>query len=265
MKLPEALTKKLSKVLVPEKKSDSAPKTTNGVVVKHGDNVFVILDGSTIETPVELAVDAEDGDRVAVQIKDHKATVVSNYSAPPSARTATTFMQLTEDGLVVSPDPESTSMQLLLAPSSMSFRYHDTSRWVDALKISPSSIDRGTDGYIFGAPGLPDDAFEPSSGYENVDCVVHAWRADKLIQMLVEITSNTSVASGSNIYEGDLTAGFLTPALYVTGVGYYDGHAIIGRITPAGKIVVRNASSSAVTVSDTVNLSFTYILDLTEA
>lgn len=263
MNLPPDLVKQFSKVLSPEKDSEPAPKTLNGTIVKNGDSVFVILDGSDIETPVEVAVDVEDGDRVEVQLKDHKAVVVNNYTAPPSSRTATNFMQLTEEGLVIAPDQESTNIQLLLAPSSIAFRYHDTRQWVNYLLITPSSLDRASDGFIFGAPGLPDDAFEPSSGYGAVDCVVQAWRADKLIQMKVELTSNTSVAPGQNIYEGTLTVSDLVPALYVSGVGYYGAHAIIGRITPAGKIVVRNASSSAVTISDSVILSFTYILDST--
>ena len=101
MKLPLNLTKKFSKALTPAKEKNAQPKSMLGTVVKNGDNTFVILDGSTIETPVELAVDAEDGDRVAVQIKNHKAMVVSNFTAPPSSRSATKYVELTDDGLLI--------------------------------------------------------------------------------------------------------------------------------------------------------------------
>lgn len=48
---------------------------------------FVQIDGSEIWTPVDATVDAETGERVKVQIKNHNATVVGNISSP-SARTA---------------------------------------------------------------------------------------------------------------------------------------------------------------------------------
>lgn len=262
MKLPLNLTKKFSKALAPAKETNPQPKSLLGTVVKNGDNTFVILDGSSIETPVELAVDAEDGDRVAVQIKDHKATVVSNYSAPPSARTATNFMQLTEEGLVIAPSEDSTDMQLLLKPDRIIFRYFNGTAWVNMLSIYPGFIDRAIDKVIWDdlVPGLPSPV-DPAYNYEHVDYKVTVRRCDKIIQMRLALTSNRAVGPGENIFEGNITATGCSPAQYATGVGYYGQHAIIGRISPGGSIVVRNASSSNVTVSDEVILSFTYILD----
>lgn len=263
MKLPLNLTKKFSKALAPAKETNIQPKSMLGTVVKNGDNTFVILDGSSIETPVELAVDAEDGDRVAVQIKDHKATVVNNYTAPPSSRTATNFMQLTEDGLIIASSENSTDMQLLLKPNRIIFRYFNGTAWVNMLSIYPGFIDRAIDKVIWDdlVPGLPSPV-DPAFDYEGlVDYKVTVRRCDKIIQMRLALTSNTAVGPGENIFEGYITATGCSPAQYVTGVGYYGRHAIIGRISPDGSIVVRNASSSNVTVSDEVILSFTYILD----
>ena len=83
---------------------------------------------------------------------------------------------------------------------------------------------------------------------------------DKVVQLRLDISSGTSIASGSNIFEGEFASTTWNPKLYVTGVGYYGGRAIVGRINPNGEIVIRNASPSAVTVSDTVTVTFTYIL-----
>lgn len=83
---------------------------------------------------------------------------------------------------------------------------------------------------------------------------------DKVVQLRLDVSSDISIASGSNIFEGEFASSNWNPKLYVAGVGYYGGHAIVGRINPNGKIIIRNASASAVTVSDTVTVTFTYIL-----
>ena len=60
--------------------------TVNGTYKKVGDKEYVQIDGSDILTPVESTVEAEDGERVQVQIKDHTATVTGNITSP-AART----------------------------------------------------------------------------------------------------------------------------------------------------------------------------------
>ena len=120
---------------------------------------------------------------------------------------------------------------------------------------------RGTT-YHLGDETIYDDQtleVDRTGGPSDVVCTPYAVKYDRVIQLRLDISSNTSVASGSNIFEGTIaTAGF-SPKLYVAGVGYYGSHAIVGRITPTGGIVIRNASSSAVTVSGTVTVTFTYI------
>lgn len=85
-----------------------------------------------------------------------------------------------------------------------------------------------------------------------------------IAQVFLEVKNTTSTASGGNVFTGTIYNQYdiaKLPALYVSGVGYYGAHAIVGRITTSGDIVLRNASSSAVTISDSVNISFTYIFE----
>lgn len=72
-----------------------------GTVTKQGGSTYVKLDGTDRLTPVSIAMDAEDGDRVMVMIKNHSATITGNITSPASARTASSFMKLTGDGLIV--------------------------------------------------------------------------------------------------------------------------------------------------------------------
>lgn len=64
---------------------------------------FVTMDGAEElnQIPATFAMDAEAGDRVKVEFKNHTATVTGNITSPASARTATSYMQLTEEGLAV--------------------------------------------------------------------------------------------------------------------------------------------------------------------
>ena len=127
-------------------------------------------------------------------------------------------------------------------------------------------VDTGPSGrgstYHLGDETIYDDQtleVDRTGGPSDVVCIPYAVKYDRVIQLRLDVSSNTSVASGSNIFEGNIATTGFTPKLYVAGVGYYGGHAIIGRITPTGGIVIRNASSSAVTVSGTVTVTFTYI------
>ena len=99
-----------------------------------------------------------------------------------------------------------------------------------------------------------------TGGPSNVTVTPYATKYDRVVQLRLDIMTTSSVAAGRNIFEGEFASATWNPKLYVAGVGYYDGHAIVGRINPNGKIIIRNASSSAVTVSDTVTVTFTYIL-----
>ena len=66
---------------------NSGEKQDNGVTVKGtyqniGGVDYVRIDGSDILTPVTALVEAETGERVTVEIKDHEATLTGNISSP---------------------------------------------------------------------------------------------------------------------------------------------------------------------------------------
>lgn len=59
--------------------------TVYGTLVKVGDTVCVMLDGSEVTTPVSTLADCNEGDRVMVNIDNHNATIIGNITSP-SAR-----------------------------------------------------------------------------------------------------------------------------------------------------------------------------------
>ena len=101
MKLPQSLLDEFAKVT-----NDTTPTNTEKTVygtysVNQSGKAFVMLDGAQSATPVANAMDAKSGDRVAVRIKDHQAVVTGNLTMPASARSATSYMQFKNEGLVV--------------------------------------------------------------------------------------------------------------------------------------------------------------------
>lgn len=101
MSLSSDILKKFAKAVSTSEKKEQDATFYGTVVLKEGDNVSVQLDGSEIPTPVASAMDAENGDRVVVQIKDHKAVITGNTTSPASARSASSYIKLTEEGLVI--------------------------------------------------------------------------------------------------------------------------------------------------------------------
>lgn len=89
-------------------------------------------------------------------------------------------------------------------------------------------------------------------------------RYGKINQLVLYFTSSSSFGAGDDIFTGKFdTTAIIPPSAYVTGVGYYGARSIVGRITSAGNVVVRNASSTAITnLSDGVYVSFTYIVNV---
>lgn len=51
-----------------------------GTADVRSDGIYVLLDGSSVATPVSMATDAQTGDRVLVEIVDHKARVIQNIN-----------------------------------------------------------------------------------------------------------------------------------------------------------------------------------------
>lgn len=72
--------------------TNNTPTETNGNQYLRGttkvidDTKYVQLDGSETLTPISETVDIQDGDRVLVSIENHRATILGNFTFPPSAR-----------------------------------------------------------------------------------------------------------------------------------------------------------------------------------
>ena len=56
--------------------------TVYATIVGSGDDKYVKIDGSNLLTPMDTTTDIEEGERVTVMIKDHKATVTGNITSP---------------------------------------------------------------------------------------------------------------------------------------------------------------------------------------
>lgn len=76
-----------------EATNDEPKQTSDGIaygtVVKDGDATYVQLDGSTYNTPVTSTTNVKHGERVAVLIKNHTATITGNFSSPADSTTST--------------------------------------------------------------------------------------------------------------------------------------------------------------------------------
>lgn len=63
-----------------DKTETKEPSRFYGTASVRPDGIYVILDGSTIPTPVSMATDAQTGDRVLVEIVNHQARVIQNIN-----------------------------------------------------------------------------------------------------------------------------------------------------------------------------------------
>lgn len=87
MPLSENLKDRFAKMVNADNPKENTDNTVYGTVKVYSDGTkAVVLDGSNIATPFETVTDAEDGDRVTVTIRNHKAVVTGNLSSP-AART----------------------------------------------------------------------------------------------------------------------------------------------------------------------------------
>lgn len=87
--------------IITSKVEHKAKITSYGVLREVNGKKFVKMDGSEILTPITEALGAEDGDRVSVEIINHKAIITGNFTEPPSSRTATSYLKTVEDGMIV--------------------------------------------------------------------------------------------------------------------------------------------------------------------
>lgn len=79
--LSRNIIKRYVEVATPEKITSNS-ETVYGTVISEGEELFVMIDGSSILTPVSSNIDIKEGDRVLVLVKNHEATVIGSPSSP---------------------------------------------------------------------------------------------------------------------------------------------------------------------------------------
>lgn len=94
MALSDNLLKQFASTVAVKKSNRGDSTIKYGVAVESEGELYVRLDGSDILTPVSMAMDAIDGDRVSVTIQNHTAVITGNLTAPASARTATGILSI---------------------------------------------------------------------------------------------------------------------------------------------------------------------------
>lgn len=89
----------------------------------------------------------------------------------------------------------------------------------------------------------------------------HCYRCGNIVWFSATVRNTAAVAAGSNIYQGTLSANLPRPYAFISGAGYFGSHSIVGSVNESRALVVRNSSSSAVTIgsSGSVTITFTYI------
>lgn len=109
MKLSSDLVKRFVKATKDTSKQSSEVIAYGTTVVKDDGSLYVILDGSDIETPATSAMSSATGDRVVVSIKNHSVVVTGNVTDPASNDGAeieklagSIALTVKEDGTVVS-------------------------------------------------------------------------------------------------------------------------------------------------------------------
>lgn len=102
MELSENLINAFADVIAAKEPKRNTENIVYGTVKSvSGKTAQVQFDGAETVTPCVMSMMAEQGDRVRVSIKDHKAVVTGNVSNPATVAKADKYMKFTEDGLVI--------------------------------------------------------------------------------------------------------------------------------------------------------------------
>lgn len=89
-----------------------------------------------------------------------------------------------------------------------------------------------------------------------------ARRFGQVVQLWIQYRNTSSIAGGQNVFEGTLNTTALRPTMSSSGAGYFGEHAMVGFLTTAGDITIRNASSTAITIpsTSTSSVMITYLV-----
>lgn len=96
MALSQDLISQFAKLTVKQKDTNKT-EIVKGTYKKVGDVEYVQIDGSEIWTPVNSTVNATNGDKVKVEIKNHSATITGNITNPSASSTEVSTLANTVD------------------------------------------------------------------------------------------------------------------------------------------------------------------------
>ena len=89
-----------------------------------------------------------------------------------------------------------------------------------------------------------------------------ARRFGQVVQLYMQVRKTSSTAAGANVFVGTLNTTALIPVIPARGASYFGTHSIVGALSAAGEIIIRNASPTAVTIGagETAGITFTYLV-----
>lgn len=235
-----------------------------GTVVKEGNNVSVILDGSTIATPASSLVGVDNGDRVDVIIQNHKAVITGNHTSPAITKFGDVYVTMSEDGVIVGKldeDEQPTGASILIDPTTGEFRIVDTdglalARFGTEAQIGrddrPHSLTKGTEFQIVSADGTVVAKFAATSTVNRLVAERVSVVPDNGVSGLVYVTGKD--ANGAVTAYGGLDA---TPS---GSLGLYDSNHqdwmiwsdkngnVYSKIDP---MILYNGEATPTTISET--------------
>ena len=184
MDLSRSILKNFAKTVAIPEKSDKR-LFARGTAKIIDDQKYVQLDGSEYLTPIFEVVDVQDGDRVLISIENHKATIVGNFTYPPSARTA-------NEALAKSETAENTATKISWVvesgTSSTDFTITDRMATLTADYINLNGL------VTFN--GLNSDTRNKINSGKSAANTVASWSH----------SSDTTLIDGGKIYTGTITA-----------------------------------------------------------
>ncbi len=93
----------------------------------------------------------------------------------------------------------------------------------------------------------------------NITC----YRCGNVVWLSVTGYNSSSVAAGANVCQATLSAGLPRPYSFVSSGTYFGNHSIMGSINSERTLIIRNASSTAASISGggagSTTVTFTYI------
>lgn len=97
MDLSRTLIKEFADMVNEPKTNSDSDSYVRGTARVQGEKKYVQIDGSDQLTPILETVDVQEGDRVLVTVKNHVATIMGNFTFPPSARKEQEAVDKAED------------------------------------------------------------------------------------------------------------------------------------------------------------------------